>query len=184
VRGGPLVGAPAAQPERAAHQGPAAVRAGCDGDQRAVAARLDREQGPRPLRPPHATRSDPRAAYRGAVIEELTVGARVELRVGPPAHGGHCVSRVDGQVVFVRHALPGERVVATVTEVTRSFCRADAVDILDAAPGRVAQPCPFARPDLCGGCDLQHAAGPAQREWKATVVREQLARLAGLTEVD
>lgn len=94
------------------------------------------------------------------------------------------MSRVDGQVVFVRHALPGERVVATVTEVTRSFCRADAVDILDAAPGRVAQPCPFARPDLCGGCDLQHAAGPAQREWKATVVREQLARLAGLTEVD
>jgi len=106
------------------------------------------------------------------------------VTVGPPAHGGHCVSRVDGRVVFVRHALPGERVVAAVTEVTRSFCRADAVDVLDPAPDRVPQPCPFARPDLCGGCDLQHATAPAQLAWKAAVVREQLARLAGLADVD
>ncbi|WP_292877475.1 TRAM domain-containing protein, partial [Microbacterium sp.] len=33
----------------------------------------------------------------------------VDLVVGPVAHGGHCVARLDGRVVFVRHALPGER---------------------------------------------------------------------------
>ena len=37
---------------------------------------------------------------------------RIELEVGPVAHGGHCVARYEGRVVFVRHALPGERVVA------------------------------------------------------------------------
>ncbi|HET6211373.1 MAG TPA: TRAM domain-containing protein [Micromonosporaceae bacterium] len=110
------------------------------------------------------------------------LGARLELTVGAPAHGGHCVSRVDGQVVFVRHALPGERVVAVVTEDRTSYLRADAVEVLEASPDRVPPPCPYAGPDRCGGCDLQHASAGAQLAWKAAVVREQLARLAGLPD--
>ncbi|GAB3972878.1 TRAM domain-containing protein [Plantactinospora veratri] len=106
---------------------------------------------------------------------------RVELTVGPVAHGGHCVARLDGQVVFVRHALPGERVIAQITEVRRDFLRADAVTVLDASPDRVVPPCPWAGPDRCGGCDLQHVAPAAQRRWKTEVVREQLRRLAALT---
>ena len=76
------------------------------------------------------------------------------------AHGGHCVARHEGQVVFVRHTLPGERVVARVTEgrVGDSFVRADAVEVLDAADGRVAPPCAYAAPGRCGGCDFQHAS--------------------------
>ncbi|WP_431905084.1 class I SAM-dependent RNA methyltransferase [Micromonospora carbonacea] len=114
----------------------------------------------------------------------LEEAERVELTVDAVAPGGHCVARVDGQVVFVRHALPGERVVAEVTEVHRGFVRADAVTVLDAAPQRVAPPCPYAKPGLCGGCDLQHVAPAAQLDWKAAVVREQLRRLAGLTEAE
>jgi tRNA/tmRNA/rRNA uracil-C5-methylase (TrmA/RlmC/RlmD family) len=104
----------------------------------------------------------------------------VELTVGDVAHGGHCVARVDGRVVFVRHALPGERVVAEITEVHGSFLRADAVTVLSASPDRVAPPCPYAGPGRCGGCDLQHVAPAAQRDWKAAVVRELLLRLGGL----
>ncbi|HEX5543136.1 MAG TPA: TRAM domain-containing protein [Micromonospora sp.] len=113
----------------------------------------------------------------------MTLGEaeRIEVTVGPVAHGGHCVARWNGQVVFVRHALPGERVVAEVTEVHRGYLRADAVEVLEASADRVEAPCPYARPGRCGGCDLQHVAPPAQREWKAAVVREQLTRLAGLT---
>jgi tRNA/tmRNA/rRNA uracil-C5-methylase (TrmA/RlmC/RlmD family) len=103
----------------------------------------------------------------------------VEIEVGAVAHGGHCVSRVDGRVVFVRHALPGERVVAEITEDNGgSYCRADAVRVLRAAPGRVEPPCPLAAPGKCGGCDWQHAAPELQRELKARVIREQLSRLA------
>lgn len=109
---------------------------------------------------------------------------RVELTVGAVAPGGHCVARVGGQVFFVRHALPGERVVAEVTEVHRRFVRADAVTVLDAAPDRVDPPCPYAKPGRCGGCDLQHVAPEAQLTWKAGVVREQLTRLGGLTGVE
>ncbi|MEV0327211.1 TRAM domain-containing protein [Micromonospora echinospora] len=109
---------------------------------------------------------------------------RIELTVGAVAPGGHCVARHDGQVVFVRHALPGERVVAEVTEVHRGFLRADAVTVLQAAPQRVEPPCPYAGPGRCGGCDLQHVAPEAQREWKVAVVREQLSRLGGLTDAE
>lgn len=109
----------------------------------------------------------------------------LELDVGPVAHGGHCVARFESRVVFVRHALPGERVVARVTEDRGgSYCRADAVSVLVASPGRVEQPCPHARPGRCGGCDWQHATPAAQRELKAVVVCEQLARLGGYPDVE
>jgi tRNA/tmRNA/rRNA uracil-C5-methylase (TrmA/RlmC/RlmD family) len=97
------------------------------------------------------------------------------------AHGGHCVARHDGRVIFVRHALPGETVLARVTEATQAkFWRADAVEVITASPDRVVAPCPLAGPGLCGGCDWQHATLPAQRELKAAVIVEQLQRLAGL----
>ncbi|SEG07419.1 tRNA/tmRNA/rRNA uracil-C5-methylase, TrmA/RlmC/RlmD family [Actinacidiphila yanglinensis] len=112
------------------------------------------------------------------------VGHEFEVEVGPVAHGGHCVARTEaGQVLFVRHTLPGERVVARVTEGEQGarFLRADAVRILQAAKDRVEPPCPFSGPGRCGGCDWQHATPGAQRRLKAAVLTEQLARLAGLT---
>ena len=99
--------------------------------------------------------------------------------VGPVAHGGHCVARLDGQVVFVRHTLPGERVRIRITERSKRYLRADAVEVIDAAPDRVAAPCPYAGD--CGGCDFQHVSPAGQRRLLTSVVREQLDRLAGLT---
>ena len=90
------------------------------------------------------------------------------------------MARHEGMVVFVRHALPGERVMAEVTEEHRGYLRADAVDVLEPSTERVVAPCPYAHPDGCGGCDLQHASPTAQLDWKTAVVREQLRRLAGL----
>ena len=105
----------------------------------------------------------------------------VELEVGAIAAGGGCVGRVpDGRVVFVRHALPGERVVARITAETTSYLRADAVDVLEASPDRVAPPCPHAGPGRCGGCDFQHVTPAAQRRLKEDLVAEQLARVGGL----
>jgi tRNA/tmRNA/rRNA uracil-C5-methylase (TrmA/RlmC/RlmD family) len=103
------------------------------------------------------------------------------VTVGPVAHGGHCVARHEGRVVFVRHALPGERVVVEVTEDRHArFCRADAVEVLEAAPDRVERPCPYSGPGKCGGCDWQHVSHAGQLTLKSDVVREQLSRLAGL----
>ncbi|MFJ3712665.1 class I SAM-dependent RNA methyltransferase [Streptomyces sp. NPDC090053] len=112
------------------------------------------------------------------------VGEEYEVEVGPVAHGGHCIARnAEGRVLFVRHTLPGEKVVARVTEGEESsrFLRADAVRIIEASKDRVEAPCPYAGPGKCGGCDWQHAKPGAQRRLKGEVIAEQLQRLAGLT---
>jgi tRNA/tmRNA/rRNA uracil-C5-methylase (TrmA/RlmC/RlmD family) len=112
-------------------------------------------------------------------------GTEFEVTVGPVAHGGHCVARHEGRVVFVRHSLPGERVVVRVTEDRHpGFCRADAIEVIEPSPDRVERPCPYSGPGRCGGCDWQHVAPEAQRQLKADVIREQLARLAHLPDVD
>jgi tRNA/tmRNA/rRNA uracil-C5-methylase (TrmA/RlmC/RlmD family) len=134
-------------------------------------------------RAPAAARRGRRGAARPARTGPW-LGREVELDVGPVAHGGHCVARHEGRVVFVRHALPGERVVALVTEDRGGgFCRADAVRVLAASADRVDPPCPHAGPGRCGGCDWQHVSADAQRALKADVVREQLTRLARLPDV-
>ncbi len=114
-------------------------------------------------------------------------GQIIELDVGPVAHGGHCVARIGdspgGRVVFVRHAIPGERVRVRITEdAGGSFARGDAISVINASEDRVQPPCPHAGPGRCGGCDWQHVRPSAQRALKAAVVREQFARLAKLDE--
>jgi tRNA/tmRNA/rRNA uracil-C5-methylase (TrmA/RlmC/RlmD family) len=105
----------------------------------------------------------------------------LELAVGDVAQGGWCVAREPGgRVVLVRHTLPGERVLARLTESTAKLARAEAVEILEASPDRVEPPCPHAHPGGCGGCDWQHASLTAQRRFKAAVIAQQMRRIAGL----
>lgn len=115
-----------------------------------------------------------------ATAEPAPAAELVELEIGPIAHGGHCVARHEGRVVFVRHTLPGERVLARLTDSgeTSKFWRADAVEILQASPDRVRSAWRQAGPDGVGGGELAHVSLEAQRRWKATVVAEQLSRLA------
>src|ERR1700729_4211381 len=145
---------------------------------------------PGACRQPGGTPPAPAAKGNGTMVPVTTPaparpspGDVLELTAGEAAHGGWCVARAGDQgslVLFVRHALPGERVRAVITQVTAKLARADAVEILDASPDRVTPPCPHARPGGCGGCDWQHASLPAQRQLKAAVIRQQLARIAGL----
>ncbi|MGB7979258.1 MAG: TRAM domain-containing protein [Candidatus Nanopelagicales bacterium] len=112
---------------------------------------------------------------------EPAVGAELVVTVGPVAHGGHCVARHAGRVLFVRHGLPGEQVRVRITGVGRKgrFLRADVVEVLAASADRRSEPCPVAGD--CGGCDWQHATPAASRELKAAVVAEALDRFAGIT---
>lgn len=106
--------------------------------------------------------------------------SRLELPIGPPAHGGHCVARHEGRVVFVRHTLPGERVLAEVTDRTSRYWRADAVQVLEPSADRVPSIWPEAGPGGVGGGELAHVALPAQRQWKRQVVLDALRRIGHL----
>ncbi|THJ67496.1 class I SAM-dependent RNA methyltransferase [Arthrobacter echini] len=112
-----------------------------------------------------------------------------ELTVGKPAHGGHFVARHEGRVVFVRHALEGERVRVRFTEAEEnaSFWRADVVEVLEASPQRTVHPWPHADAlkaaaagrTAVGGAEFGHVLLPEQRRLKTVVFQEQLERLAG-----
>ena len=115
-----------------------------------------------------------------------SVGDRVRLHIERAAHGGHCVGRHDGRVVFVLHALPGETVDVVITGQGSKgrYLRADAVAVVTGSPDRVQPPCGHAHPGGCGGCDWQHASLPAQRAIKAGILREQLRRLGGVESIE
>ena len=99
----------------------------------------------------------------------------MELTVGELAHGGAAVARVDGRVVFVEGALPGETVEAEITHRRKDFWRAQATAVLSPAETRVDPPCPYFKAG-CGGCQLQHLAYPEQLAQKRRVLKRQLER--------
>jgi 23S rRNA (uracil1939-C5)-methyltransferase len=100
-----------------------------------------------------------------------------EVAVTGVAAGGEGVGRLgDGRVVFVRGALPGERVRITVADERKRFARGGLVEVVEAAPERAAPPCPQVAAG-CGGCDWQHVAPGAQRALKGRIVTDALRRL-------
>ena len=96
------------------------------------------------------------------------------------AHGGEAVGRVGDVVAFVGLGLPGERVAAEVVERKPRFVRARVTEVLDASPRRVTAPCPIF--GTCGGCHWQHAAYPAQLDFKTQVLRDQLERIGKFSD--
>ena len=86
--------------------------------------------------------------------------------------------RGGGMVVFVRGAVPGERVEVRVRERRRSHVFADVIGVEKASPERRTTPCPIA--DVCGGCPWQHMSYDAQLRAKRENVVDQLERIAGV----
>jgi tRNA/tmRNA/rRNA uracil-C5-methylase (TrmA/RlmC/RlmD family) len=113
-------------------------------------------------------------------------GREIELDATNIAHGGISVARVDGRVVFVSDTIPGERVLARITDDTKkAFWRADTVRVLEASPHR--RPHPWTEAGIerdpaerAGGAEFGHIEPAHQRELKAQVLREALQRFGGV----
>jgi 23S rRNA (uracil1939-C5)-methyltransferase len=102
----------------------------------------------------------------------------VVLAVEQMAHGGAALGRLDGRVGLIDYAIPGEEVRAVVRRGKRDFFEGETIEVLRAAPERVAPPCPYFGP--CGGCQWQQINYAAQVRFKQGVVEEQLRRIGGL----
>ncbi len=111
----------------------------------------------------------------------LEIGSRHEVEILRVAHGGHCVGRIGEVVCFVRHTLPGERVIAEITGLGKQnkFVFADAVEVLIKSEFRIAPSCTYA--GTCGGCDWQHVEFSHQQSLKTEILKEQHVRLGKLT---
>ena len=102
----------------------------------------------------------------------------VVLDIEKLSHEGRGIAHLDGKVVFVDEALPGEQVSAVYTQKRESFDQAKTIDVLKASKDRVEPPCQYA--SICGGCSLQHFNPESQLLFKASVLDELLGQsLAG-----
>ena len=114
------------------------------------------------------------------------IGTDIELTVDKIAHGGIAVGRLDGRVVFVSDAIPGETVRARVSDDRKkSFWRADAVEVLQHSEHRREHIWSAAAIDRdprgrAGGAEFGHIALAHQRELKRRVLAESLQRMAGI----
>ncbi len=108
----------------------------------------------------------------------------MELTCTGIANGGDAISRAaDGRVVFVRRALPGERVNVRFTHQAKDFARATTVEVIEGSPMRTAPSCPHVASG-CGGCGWQHVALEAQHTLKRGIVVESLERIGKLSDVE
>ena len=90
-------------------------------------------------------------------------------------YGGDALARLDGRVTLAPFALPGERIRAAAEREKPGLIHARTLAVLDAAPERVAPPCPYF--GRCGGCHYQHATYEFQLAAKRAILAEELRRL-------
>src|SRR5881296_1051450 len=109
-------------------------------------------------------------------------GDVLDLTIDDLAFGGEGVGRVQGYVLFVRGAVPGDRVRAKVIEARSRFGRAVIESVDTPSPDRVEAPCAYF--GRCGGCRLQHLSYTAQLGFKEKQVRDCLERIGGLGEFE
>jgi 23S rRNA (uracil1939-C5)-methyltransferase len=100
-------------------------------------------------------------------------GDELELKIDTLAYGGAGVARLDGYVLFVQGAVPGDRVRARVTKRKRAYAEARAIELLDPSPDRIEPRAPHP------GAPWQVLPYERQLEEKESQVREALSRIGG-----
>jgi 23S rRNA (uracil1939-C5)-methyltransferase len=106
------------------------------------------------------------------VIEKMSA---ILLSIEKIVHGGYGLAhRENGQIVLLRHVLPGESVRARILSEKKGFAEADPLEILTSSPHRVTPPC--SKYGTCGGCDLQHCNYEQQLQIKKEVIADLLQR--------
>ncbi len=107
--------------------------------------------------------------------------APFDLTIERLTYGFDAIGHRDGEVVFVPYAAPGDHIVAMAVARRSGVLRARIERVVTPGPARVEPRCPYF--GRCGGCQWQHVSPDAQRAAKTALVREQLARVAGLADV-
>lgn len=109
-----------------------------------------------------------------AISQTTRLGSEIRVTCERLVHRGLGLAHLEGQVVFLFGALPGEEVTATVTETHRRHLFATVTEVAKPSPDRVTPRCPYF--GECGGCQLQHASYPLQLRSKWEILIDALSR--------
>jgi len=111
-------------------------------------------------------------------IKPVSIDESHEIEIHGLSHQGEGVGRVDNFAVFIKGAIPGEKVLARITEVKKNFAQGELLKVISPSAARIDPPCSWA--DRCGGCQLQHISYEKQLELKRNIVHDALEKIAGL----
>jgi len=89
---------------------------------------------------------------------------------------GKCVSRIDGQVIFIEGVVPGDRVDVVVLKKKKAFMEARPIKFHAYSEKRVPAFCSHF--GTCGGCKWQHLPYEDQLQYKWQQVKDNLERIA------
>src|SRR5512136_2620017 len=109
-------------------------------------------------------------------------GDIIELRIDRVAYGGQGIARLDGLVIFVTGAIPGDRVRALIFRKKKTYSEAKIQELLVPSPDRIEAPCPYF--GICGGCQWQHVTYERQLEYKRGHVAEALSHIGSLSGIE
>ena len=109
-------------------------------------------------------------------------GDTIELRIDRMAFGGQGIARLDGLVIFVKGAIPGDRVRALILRKKKAYAEAKIEEMLAPSPDRIEAPCPYF--GVCGGCQWQQVKYERQIEYKRAHVEEALSHIGSFSGID
>ncbi|MDR3566632.1 MAG: 23S rRNA (uracil(1939)-C(5))-methyltransferase RlmD [Syntrophobacteraceae bacterium] len=110
-------------------------------------------------------------------MEKIAKGAEIELQVDKLAFGGKALAKVDGFVVFLDRAIPGQTVKALITRKKRNYAEARVIETISQSPAYTPALCPHF--GVCGGCFWQDIAYEEQLFWKKAHIIECIEHIAG-----
>ncbi len=104
---------------------------------------------------------------------------KLQVEIEKLAYGGKGIARVNGRVVFVDGALPGDRAVVQIRRLKSQFAEAKLVELVEPSPLRREAPCRYF--GYCGGCKWQNLDYQQQLEFKRQQVVESLEHIGGIS---
>lgn len=111
----------------------------------------------------------------------MTRGDELTLTLDTFAFEGKALARLNGLVVFVQGAVPGDEARVRLTKVKKQFLEAEVVEVLKPSPLRVAPRCKHF--GVCGGCRWQHVDYQAQLDFKRQHVIDALEHIGGFKDI-
>lgn len=115
-------------------------------------------------------------------VQDIQYGTELDLEIEKLADRGKALARLDGFVIFVKGAAPGDRVRAKVYKRKKRHAEAEVVEVLEPGAARTEPRCRYAGP--CGGCKWQHVTYEAQLEAKRQSVEDAFRHPGGFEGIE
>ena len=111
----------------------------------------------------------------------LKKGDFIELWVEKTAYGGEGIAYLDGLVIFVKGAIPGDRVLVKLIKKKKDYAHAIVVNLIEPSIHRIEAPCSYF--GYCGGCQWQHTGYDRQLAFKKEHIKEAMVHIGAISDV-